>query len=493
MRIRRRFSPTDPRPDRRQREREQPSLALHGRRRGVPARGSRRGAPAVRRHDASHCSRSTPAASAASTSRTSCATSIRAATTPVQAIALQYRVGSSGPFTNVRTGFVADATTGPRLAGRTTGVRARLPEGAGNRPLVQVRIIAADAIASDEWVGIDDVAVAGTSFRAPPVLSVAITARKPLARTFARGLRPLVRVDEACTVTGKARISRRWPRSSASRAWSPGARADGGRPGALDRHVHGRGPPRARPAYLGPRPADHGRAGRHGRDEQGLQEDPARALSPGPTRKRRSPRVARGHRVIEMRRWKSRPRAGFRALSRRDGFLSGAQRPLRPAVRRAGHRMGNRADGLDRPAACRLRTHAGDRPGRAGGRLGIPAPPVPDDRGGRCRHVPRDRPLGRPRLGDGVRLPDRGRPVGGRGLHRHERGRALERPDCRSREARRPRLRASPSAPARSPACSSSGSACSASRATTGSSPSWLDHSPEGGRASSSASPSAAP
>jgi hypothetical protein len=128
----------------------------------------------------------------------------------VQAIALQYRVGSTGPFTNVRAGFVADATTGPRLAGRTTGVRARLPEGAGNRPLVQVRIIAADAIASDEWVGIDDVAVVGTSIsEAPPVLSVAIAARKPLARTLARGLRPLVRVDEACTVSAKVRISRR--------------------------------------------------------------------------------------------------------------------------------------------------------------------------------------------------------------------------------------------------------------------------------------------
>jgi hypothetical protein len=128
----------------------------------------------------------------------------------VQPIALQYRVGSTGRFTNLRAGFVTDATTGPRLAGRTTGVRARLPEDAGNRPLVQVRIIAADAIASDEWVGIDDVAAAGTPIsEAPPVLSVAIGARKSLARALDRGLRPLVRVDEACTVLGKVRIARR--------------------------------------------------------------------------------------------------------------------------------------------------------------------------------------------------------------------------------------------------------------------------------------------
>jgi hypothetical protein len=128
----------------------------------------------------------------------------------VQAVALQYRVGSTGPFTNVPAGFVADATTGPRLAGRTTGVRARLPADAGNRPLIQVRVIAADANTSDEWVGIDDLQAAGTSVdEAPPILSVRIAARKRLARTLTRGLRPLVRVDEACTISAKARITRR--------------------------------------------------------------------------------------------------------------------------------------------------------------------------------------------------------------------------------------------------------------------------------------------
>ena len=128
----------------------------------------------------------------------------------VQAVALQYRVGSAGSFANVPAGYVADATTGPRLAGRTTGVRARLPEDTGNRALVQVRVISADANASDEWVGIDDIEAAGTSVtEAPPVLSVRIAARKQLARTLERGLRPLVRVDEACTVGAKVRISKR--------------------------------------------------------------------------------------------------------------------------------------------------------------------------------------------------------------------------------------------------------------------------------------------
>src|SRR6185369_9471126 len=34
----------------------------------------------------------------------------------VQPVALQFRVGSSGAFTNVPTGYVADATSGPSLA-----------------------------------------------------------------------------------------------------------------------------------------------------------------------------------------------------------------------------------------------------------------------------------------------------------------------------------------------------------------------------------------
>ena len=86
-------------------------------------------------------------------------------------------------------------------------------------------------------------------------------------------------------------------------------------------------------------------------------------------------------------------------------------------------------------AARRQRADAGDRARRAGGRRGLPAPPVHDDRGGRGRAVPGDRVLPRARLGDGDRLRDRRRPLGGGGLHRHERRGALERPHGRGREA----------------------------------------------------------
>ena len=33
----------------------------------------------------------------------------------IQAVALQYRIGNTGPFTNVPAGFIADATSGPSL------------------------------------------------------------------------------------------------------------------------------------------------------------------------------------------------------------------------------------------------------------------------------------------------------------------------------------------------------------------------------------------
>ena len=80
----------------------------------------------------------------------------------VQPVALQYRVGSTGNFTNLPDGFVADATTGPSLATRVTPVLVTLPPPADNQPLVQVRVITANAVGNDEWVGIDDLFVTGT-------------------------------------------------------------------------------------------------------------------------------------------------------------------------------------------------------------------------------------------------------------------------------------------------------------------------------------------
>lgn len=82
-------------------------------------------------------------------------------------VALQFRVGSSGNYANVPDGYVADATAGPSLAGLVTPVSALLPAAAANQPLVQVRIITTDAAGNDEWIGVDDISISGSSIPTP--------------------------------------------------------------------------------------------------------------------------------------------------------------------------------------------------------------------------------------------------------------------------------------------------------------------------------------
>ncbi|MBW8311576.1 MAG: DUF11 domain-containing protein [Rhizobium sp.] len=88
----------------------------------------------------------------------------------IQAVALQYRVGNTGDFTNVPAAFVADATTGPSLATLATPVSVVLPAGAEGQALVELRIITSNAGGSDEWVGIDDISV--TAAAAPLRIAV---------------------------------------------------------------------------------------------------------------------------------------------------------------------------------------------------------------------------------------------------------------------------------------------------------------------------------
>ena len=76
----------------------------------------------------------------------------------VQPVALQYRIGGSGAFTNVAEAFVADASLGPGLTGETP-VSVTLPSAADNQPRVELRIMTADAVGSDEWIGIDDISI----------------------------------------------------------------------------------------------------------------------------------------------------------------------------------------------------------------------------------------------------------------------------------------------------------------------------------------------
>ncbi|HEX5732525.1 MAG TPA: C25 family cysteine peptidase [Blastocatellia bacterium] len=77
----------------------------------------------------------------------------------VEPVALQFRVGASGNYTNIPAGFVADATTGPSLATLVTNVSVVLPAAANNQPQVFVRIITTNAVGNDEWVGIDNILI----------------------------------------------------------------------------------------------------------------------------------------------------------------------------------------------------------------------------------------------------------------------------------------------------------------------------------------------
>ena len=95
----------------------------------------------------------------------------------VEAVALQFRVGSSGDYTNVPAGFVADATTGPGLATLVTPVSATLPSSADNQPLVQVRIITSNAQGGDEWVGIDDIGITGYDMFPPTAANGVVSGR----------------------------------------------------------------------------------------------------------------------------------------------------------------------------------------------------------------------------------------------------------------------------------------------------------------------------
>jgi predicted extracellular nuclease len=88
----------------------------------------------------------------------------------VEQVAVQYRVGDTGDFTNLA--YTADATTGPYAATQVTNVMVALPAAVENQPLVQLRFITTNASGTDEWVGIDDIAVDKTTSMRPFVSTV---------------------------------------------------------------------------------------------------------------------------------------------------------------------------------------------------------------------------------------------------------------------------------------------------------------------------------
>ncbi|MGZ3181869.1 MAG: Ig-like domain-containing protein [Telluria sp.] len=91
----------------------------------------------------------------------------------IQQVAVQYRIGDSGAWTNVPGGYVADASTGGS-ATQVTHLDLNLPAAVNNQSQVEIRVMTSNAVGSDEWIGIDNIAVTSNAISAdhtPPTLT----------------------------------------------------------------------------------------------------------------------------------------------------------------------------------------------------------------------------------------------------------------------------------------------------------------------------------
>ncbi len=95
-----------------------------------------------------------------------------------QQVNVQYRIGTSGNWTNVTGGYFADVTTASS-ATQVTAIDVTLPAAANNQSQLQVRVLTTNAAGNDELIGIDDIAVSsvaqggGGGGGTPATLSVA--------------------------------------------------------------------------------------------------------------------------------------------------------------------------------------------------------------------------------------------------------------------------------------------------------------------------------
>ncbi|WP_041797936.1 ExeM/NucH family extracellular endonuclease [Rhodopseudomonas palustris] len=80
----------------------------------------------------------------------------------IQQVAVQYRFGSSGTWTNVTGGYAADVTT-VNSATQVTPFDLLLPAEVNGRADLQVRILTTNAVGNDEWIGVDDIRVTSES------------------------------------------------------------------------------------------------------------------------------------------------------------------------------------------------------------------------------------------------------------------------------------------------------------------------------------------
>ncbi len=78
----------------------------------------------------------------------------------VQQVAVQFRFrdDETGPFTDVPSAYIADATD-PGTATRTSQIDVILPPEAENVIALEIRVLTVNAVGNDEWIGVDNIDV----------------------------------------------------------------------------------------------------------------------------------------------------------------------------------------------------------------------------------------------------------------------------------------------------------------------------------------------
>ncbi len=95
----------------------------------------------------------------------------------IQSVAVQYRIGNTGNFTNLPAAFVPDASnnasTSASYDAREARISVLLPPEVTNQAQVQVRFLTTDANGEDEWIGVDDIKVTSKAIgtNQPPVVT----------------------------------------------------------------------------------------------------------------------------------------------------------------------------------------------------------------------------------------------------------------------------------------------------------------------------------
>ncbi|NJN17089.1 MAG: right-handed parallel beta-helix repeat-containing protein, partial [Oscillochloris sp.] len=90
----------------------------------------------------------------------------------VQQFNVQYRVGTSGAWTNVPGGYLPDASVGPSLTQDTPVAAYALPAGFNDAGTVQLRFMTTNATSSDEWLGVDDIVITPTCGTPDPCAAI---------------------------------------------------------------------------------------------------------------------------------------------------------------------------------------------------------------------------------------------------------------------------------------------------------------------------------